>query len=111
MSTKRERLVNALKAMTAADMVAYGMTEAERGCVFALLEVMGRFDGSVVTQSGERFSGKVVDAVKAKLKIGAIKQFREETNAPLKDAKEAVERLQAHLGIKDAYSHLNGERS
>jgi ribosomal protein L7/L12 len=102
-STKRERLVNALKAMTAADMVSYGLSPEESACAVkllaAMLAAMERADGSFVTPSGERFSGRVVAELKNQRKIGAIKQYREETSTPLVVAKEAVERLEAVLGL------------
>lgn len=106
MSSKRDRLVNGLKAVTAADMVSYGFSGEESACVVKLLAAMSRASGAIVV-NGERFSDRVVAEVKADRKIVAIKQHREDTRLGLADAKEAVERLQRHLGIPDPYAHAN----
>lgn len=105
MSTKREHLVNSLKAVTAADCVAYGLTPDESICVVKLLAALTSSRDGVTLPSGERFSSAVVHTLRNVHKIGAIKQYREETGAMLIVAKEAVERLQAHLGI-----HYGGVR-
>jgi ribosomal protein L7/L12 len=104
MSTKRERLVNSLKAMTAADMVAYGLTPDESACAVKLLAAMERATSRVsitkvgaMSVGGTLFSAEVVAAVRARSNIAAIRQFRAETGASLKESKEAVDMLDAHI--------------
>lgn len=103
MTTKRDRLTNALKATTAADMISYGFTADEAGCLVKLLTALGR-SCNVVEFNAERFSNQVVEALTAGRKIDAIKHHRNDTGLGLAEAKYAVERLQDHLARRAVFT-------